>query len=100
VFNAFMPVFWVLLEILESVISCVTNVRVRVRGASRKEFGCEVVDGLADWVHLECSMQERYRSTPGKIPSNTEAFRLMYLKVAIITYCPISAVWTGIAQSI
>jgi hypothetical protein len=42
VFNAFMPVFWVLLlEIFEGVISCVTNSRVRVRGASRKEFDCE-----------------------------------------------------------
>jgi hypothetical protein len=59
VFNAFMPVFWVLLlEILEGVISCVTNVRVRVRGASHKEFDCEVVDELADWDHLECSMQQ------------------------------------------
>jgi hypothetical protein len=54
-----MPVFWVLLlEIFEGVISFVTNVRVRVRGASREEFDCEVVDGLADWDHLECSMQE------------------------------------------
>jgi hypothetical protein len=54
-----MPVFWVLLlEIFEGVILCVTNVRVRVRGASRKEFDCEVVDGLADWDYLECSMQE------------------------------------------
>jgi hypothetical protein len=59
VFNAFMPVFWVLLlDIFEGVTACVTNVRVRVRGASRKEFDCEVVDGLADWDHLECSMQE------------------------------------------
>jgi hypothetical protein len=50
VFNAFMPVFWVLLlEIFEGVIFCVTNVMVRERGASRKEFDCEVVDGLADW---------------------------------------------------
>jgi hypothetical protein len=56
-----------------------------------------------DWRigdHLECSMQVRYRSTPGKIPSNTEAFRLIDLKVAIITYCSISAVWAGTAQSI
>jgi hypothetical protein len=59
VFNAFMPVFWVLLlEIFEGVISCVTNVRVRVHGASRKEFDCEVVDELADLDHLERSMQE------------------------------------------
>jgi hypothetical protein len=54
-----MPVFLVLLlEIFESVISCVANVRVQVRGASRKEFDCEVVEGLAGWDHLECSMQE------------------------------------------
>jgi hypothetical protein len=80
-----MPVFWVLLlEIFEGVISCFTNVRVRVRGASRKQFDFEVVDELADWDHLECSMQERYRYTPGKIPNNTEAFRLKDLKVAII----------------
>jgi hypothetical protein len=72
VFNAFMLVFWVLLlEIFEGVISCVTNVRVHVCGASHKEFDCEVVDKLADWERLECSMQERYRSTPGKIPNNT-----------------------------
>jgi hypothetical protein len=29
-----------------------------VRGESGKEFDCEVVDGLANWNHLECSMQE------------------------------------------
>jgi hypothetical protein len=58
-FNAFMPVFWVLLlEIFEDVISCVANTRVWVRGASRKEFDCEVVEGLADWDHLECSMRQ------------------------------------------
>jgi hypothetical protein len=85
VFNEFMPVLWVLLlEIFEGVISCVTNVRIRVRGASRKEFDCELADELADWDHLECSMQERFRSTPGKIHNNTEAFRLIDLKVAII----------------
>jgi hypothetical protein len=50
VFNAFMPIFWVLLfEVFEGVISCVTNVRVGVREASREELNCEVVDGLADW---------------------------------------------------
>jgi hypothetical protein len=58
VFDAFMPIFWVLLLTFEGVISCVTNVRVWVRGASSKQFDCEVVDGLADWDHLECSMQE------------------------------------------
>jgi hypothetical protein len=59
VFNAFMPVFWVfLLEIFKGVISCITDVRVWVCGASRKEFDCEAVDELADWDHLECSMQE------------------------------------------
>jgi hypothetical protein len=55
-----------------------------VRGASRKEFDCEVLDGLADWERLECSMQEWYRGTAGNIPNNTEAFRLVDLKVAII----------------
>jgi hypothetical protein len=54
-----MPVFWVLfLEIFEGVISCVTNLRVRVRWAFRKEFGSEVEDKLADWDYLECIMQE------------------------------------------
>jgi hypothetical protein len=58
--DGFVPVFWVLLlEIFEGLISCVTNVRVRVvREASRKEFDCELVDGLAYWEHLENSMQE------------------------------------------
>jgi hypothetical protein len=80
-----MPVFCVLLlENFEGVISCVTNVRVRVRRESRKEFDCEVVDKLANWDYLECSMREGYRSTPGKIPNNTEAFRLIDLKVVII----------------
>jgi hypothetical protein len=80
-----MPVFWVLLlEIFEGVISCVTNVRVRVRGASREEFDCEVVGGLADWDQLECGMQELYRSTLGKIPINTDAFRLIGFKLTII----------------
>jgi hypothetical protein len=55
-----------------------------VRWASRKEFDCEVVDKLADWDRLESSMQEWYRNTPGKIPNNTEAFRLIDLKVVII----------------
>jgi hypothetical protein len=59
VFNAFMSVFWVLLlETFEGVISCVTDVRVWVRGAPRKEYDCEVVDELADWDNLECSMHE------------------------------------------
>jgi hypothetical protein len=56
VFNAFMPVFWVLLlEIFVGVISCATNVRVRVHGASCKEFSCEEVDEFAKWDHLELS---------------------------------------------
>jgi hypothetical protein len=54
-----MPVFLVLLlEFFDGVIFCVTNVGVRVRWASRKEFDCEVVDKLADWDRLESSMQE------------------------------------------
>jgi hypothetical protein len=28
-----------------------------MRGASHKDFNCEVVDKLADWDHLECRMQ-------------------------------------------
>ena len=53
-FDAFTPVFCVLtMEILECVISCVTNEGVRVRGAAHEEFVCEVVYELADWNHLD-----------------------------------------------
>ena len=46
-FDAFMPVFCVLtMEILEGVIPCVTNGRVRVRRAAHEEFVCEVVHEL------------------------------------------------------
>jgi hypothetical protein len=56
-FDAFMPIFCVLLsDILEGVIADVTNVMVLMRGASCKEFNCEVVDKLVDWDHLECRM--------------------------------------------
>jgi hypothetical protein len=49
VFGAFMPVFCVLtLEIMEGVVSYVTDDGVRVHGASHEEFVCEVVDKLAD----------------------------------------------------
>jgi DNA-directed RNA polymerase subunit E'/Rpb7 len=49
VFDAFMPVFCVLtMEIMEGVVSYVTDEGVRVHGASHEEFVCEVVDKLAD----------------------------------------------------
>jgi hypothetical protein len=49
VFDAFMPVFCVLtMQILEGVVSYVTDKGVRVHGASHEEFVCEVVDKLAD----------------------------------------------------
>jgi hypothetical protein len=49
VFDAFMPVFCVLtMQILKSVVSCVTDEGVRVHGASHEEVVCEVVDKLAD----------------------------------------------------
>jgi hypothetical protein len=49
VFDAFMPVFCVLtMQILEGVVSYVTDEGVRVYGASHEEFVCEVVDKLAD----------------------------------------------------
>jgi hypothetical protein len=47
-FDAFMPVFCVLtMEILKSVIRCVTNEGVRVRSAAHEEFVCEAVYELA-----------------------------------------------------
>jgi DNA-directed RNA polymerase subunit E'/Rpb7 len=49
VFDALMPVFCVLtMEIMEGVVSYVTDEGVRVHGASHEEFVCEVVDKLAD----------------------------------------------------
>jgi len=33
------------------------NEGVCVRGAAHEEFICEVVDELADWGHLEVSME-------------------------------------------
>ena len=57
-FDAFMPVFCVLtMEILEGVIPYVMNDGVLVRGATQEELLCEVVDELADWDHLEVSME-------------------------------------------
>ena len=57
-FDAFMPLFCVLtMEILKSVIPYVMNEGVWVRGAAHEEFVCEVVDELADWDHLEVSME-------------------------------------------
>jgi hypothetical protein len=48
VFDAFMPVFCVLMmQILEGVVSYVTDEGVWVHGASH-EFVCEVVDKLVD----------------------------------------------------
>jgi hypothetical protein len=49
VFDAFMPVFCVLTtQILEVVVSYVTDEGVRVHGASHEEFFCKVLDKLAD----------------------------------------------------
>ena len=57
-FDAFMPVFFVLtMEILQGVMPYVMNEGVRVRGAAHEEFICEVVDELADWDHLEVSVK-------------------------------------------
>jgi hypothetical protein len=57
-FDAFMPVFCVLtMEILKGVIPYVMNEGVLVRGAAHEEFVGEVVDELADWDHLEVSME-------------------------------------------
>jgi len=57
-FDAFMPVFCVLtMDILKSVIPYVTNEGVWVRGAAHEEFVCEMVVELADWDHLEVSME-------------------------------------------
>jgi hypothetical protein len=58
VFGAFMAVFCVLtVEIFWGVIPCVTNEGVRVHGAAREEFVCEVVDELADWDYLKVSVK-------------------------------------------
>jgi hypothetical protein len=56
-----------------------------MRGISGREFNSEVVDKLADWDHLECRMQDGYRSAPWKIPDSTKAFRLIDLKVSVIS---------------
>ena len=57
-FDAFMPVFCVLtMEILEGVIPYVMNDGVLVRWATQEELLSEVVDELADWDHLEVSME-------------------------------------------
>ena len=50
------------------------NEGVWVRGAAHEEFVCELVDELADWDHLEVSMEVSYGIAPGKVPYNTEAF--------------------------
>jgi hypothetical protein len=58
VFDAFMPVFCVLmLEFFYSVIPCVTNEGVWVHGAAHEEFVCEVVDELSDWDYLKVSVK-------------------------------------------
>ena len=57
-FDAFMPVFYILtMEILECLIPCVTYEGVRVRRAAHEEFDFEVVYELADWDHLEVSVK-------------------------------------------
>jgi hypothetical protein len=49
VFDGYMPVFCVLtMQILEDVVSYVTDEGVRVHGAAHEEFLCEVVDKSAD----------------------------------------------------
>ena len=45
------------MAILKGVIPYVMNEGVWVRGAAHEEFVCEVVDELADWDHLEVSME-------------------------------------------
>jgi hypothetical protein len=48
VFDAFMAVFCVLtMQILEGVVSYVTDEGVRLHGASHEEFVCEMVGKLA-----------------------------------------------------
>jgi len=42
--------------------------------AAHEEFVGEVVDELADWDHLKVSVKVWYRSAPGKVPQNAEAF--------------------------
>jgi hypothetical protein len=45
------------MEIMESVVSYVTDEGVRVHGASHEEFVCEVVDKLVDWDYPKVSVK-------------------------------------------
>jgi hypothetical protein len=57
-FDAFIPVFCGLtIGIFYGVIPCVTHEGVRVHGAAREEFVCEVVHELADWGYLKVSVK-------------------------------------------
>jgi hypothetical protein len=42
--------------------------------AAHEEFVVEVVDELADWDYLKVSVKIWYRSAPGEVPNNAEAF--------------------------
>ena len=55
-----------------------------MRGAAHEEFVCDVVYEFANWYHLEVSVKFWYGSALGKVPYNTEAFRLIDLQVTII----------------
>ena len=57
---------------------------VRVHGAAHEEFVCEVVDEL-DLDYLKVSVKVWYKSAPGKVPYNAEAFWMIYLQVTIIS---------------
>ena len=56
-----------------------------MHGAAHEEFVCEMVDELSDWEYLKVSVNVWYRSAPGKVPYNAEAFRLIDLQVTIIS---------------
>jgi hypothetical protein len=45
-----------------------------VYGAAHEEFFCAVVDELADWDFLKVSVKVWYRSAPGEVHYNAEAF--------------------------
>jgi len=42
--------------------------------AADEGFVGEVVDELADWDYLKVCVKVWYRSAPGKVPNNAEAF--------------------------
>jgi len=50
-----------------------------VYSAAHEEFVGEVVDELADWDYLKVSVKFWYRSAPGEVPNNAEAFCLIDL---------------------